>query len=223
MDFRIDFTTEKLGGSLIDDFNPGIGLDLVHEVRELIEEPLLEENQVQLKMNACRIINGYLTCYIHNKKLINTAPQFRTVHNATVFVKPGFFGRFMFMKTHIIYESPPKNIVLKWFKWFKRSKKINYVNVSYDVNWDAVCNQWAADGHPSYWGITEVEYTKKVKKIETKAKEKEELIAKEKEKKSIKQRKMNFIYEDLLKLGQHLTPNELEEVILYVKEKYNIW
>ncbi len=159
MKFNIRFTIGELPGTLIDDFNPGIGLDVVNEVRELINRPELKPLQV-IVGDVCEARNGALRYNnIQNEKIIISAPQFKTRHSINVIVRPGFFGRFMVINTNVIYVDSFKN---KLRAFAGNQKEINRVEITYKVDWDSVLKQWSNDGFPSYWGFTKDEYEKKI-------------------------------------------------------------
>ncbi len=202
MNFTVVFDVEKLGGTLIDNYNPGKGLDIVKEVREIIGEDI--KPSIVTVSDACPARNGQMEKNIIDEEMVYKSSKFNTSNEAKIIVLPGFFGQFMVMKTRITRRVP----TTKWgrFKYWIRKTElpIKSVSVFYDLDWDAVIEKWVKDKYPSYWGITEKEYNRRVD------------FVKERNLKEIAKRKEEVENERLLMVDANNAINSIRQIKNFV-------
>lgn len=188
MKFKIEISTGIGCNTPTDSFNPGGGLDLVSVVREELKMPDLPADKISVRYSTCQLRNGHECCITSDEKLcdkgssaaeatgtiVESIPQFNTRSKTTVYVPPGYLGRYLRMDVDPCYNEYriPTDMnsvlfILKWMLcifWFKKITfvpEVQVVHVGYYFDRDAFLVDWIADGCPDYYNCDKDEIERK--------------------------------------------------------------
>lgn len=224
MQFSVEFRTYFSGPqnwSVVDDFNPGIGLDVIEAVREDLNMPQLSSKMIHME-DSCNSKPTYLKVDVTDCANVYKIPPFAGRANVIVIVPTGWLGQFYSLnitKYYQIYNDGWFDVFAHTFNFFtfriwSKAKKLSHVYGKYELDDDKIIEAWMADGCPLYWGIAEKEYNHRInefnKAVNEKAakakltKEAEEK-KREEELKRKKREKLKYLEADLASLTKRFS------------------
>lgn len=138
------------------------GLDLLEDIRANI--PALKKVSMEQMNITCPVFFNYYKIKNINEATASSWPTFRGKQHAIVFIPEGFLGQYL----RFNYSIKIAGSYLDWSSklWTKLTGKLwkkNIVNITSDFVLSDLLADWEKAGCPTYWGITEAEYLKRVK------------------------------------------------------------
>lgn len=155
MYFTVNVTTGVDNEYVIDNFNPGKGLDIVQAVREELKDTSIPASLIHVD-SSCSL-NKESNCIINidsnvrtrnnncvhiPESLLNQVPYFAAKDNVTVYVSQGFLSRYQKMRVSIRKETYDNICLFLMFTCFGLFRKIERINVYYEFDSISFIQDW---------------------------------------------------------------------------------
>lgn len=175
MDFHIKFQTIGYTVSnfttdedhfLVENQNPGGGLDLIEAAEDLTGFKNLTHHDICPPREACEYNRPFRHIKVDDFEVIKKIPQFQHNSEAVVIVPNFYFGPYVELRARPHF----KELEGFFSNMVRRNKKsrdlLTYITLVYELDESKIISSWIQDGFPDYWHTSKEEVNRLVKEKE---------------------------------------------------------